>query len=108
MKDMLKKKIVLFPLILFGQLVITLTIAIVFNLETTNSVLSAIYAYILCFTIICFLIKILKDHKKQILDADIVLFSLFAVWFLYAMIVVMVINIIYITIAIMLGLVQIS
>jgi len=105
---MLKKKRVLFPLIFFGQLAVFIAIAIIFNLETHNSVLGAIYGYTMCFTIIGFIIKFLKDHKKQILDADVVLLSVFAVWLLYAMIVVMVFTIIYMTIAIMLGLVQIS
>ena len=60
------------------------------------------------FTVIGFLIKILKDHKKQILDADIVLLSVFIVMLLYTAIVAAVITLIYLTIAIAVGIISIG
>lgn len=66
MKKILKKKRILFPLIFLGELAIFITIAIIFDLETNNSLYGVIFAYILFGTFVWFLIKIIKNHKTKL------------------------------------------
>jgi len=105
---MLKKKRVLFPLMFFSHLAVFVAIALIFNLETHNSVLGVIYAYTMGFMVIGFLIKILKDHKKQILDADVFLWSEHVIMLFYVAIAVIIINMIYMAIAIAVGIIEIT
>ena len=66
LKEVLKKKRALYPIILLGELAIVIAIAVIFDLETHNSPFAAVAIYIIGGTIIWFLIKICKDHKSEL------------------------------------------
>ena len=66
MRGILKRKRVLFPLILLGESAIFITIAIVFNLGMSNSIFNAVNAFVMNFTVAIFLAKIIKDHKTEL------------------------------------------
>jgi len=83
MKQMIKKKKVSFPLIFFGQIIIFIAIANIFGLETGNSLLGGIYAVIMFFTLMWFLIKIIKDHKTELNRVTVPLIGISIIWVLY-------------------------
>ena len=83
MKKILNQKKVLFPLIFVTELVILIVIANIFDLETDNTLYGAAFAYILFITIIWFLIRIIKDHKKELSVMVIPLYKTSVLHFLY-------------------------
>jgi len=82
-KQMLKKKRILFPLIFFGEIAITIIIAHVFGLETSNSPLGAVFSFVMGFTFIIFLLKIIKDHKAELIAIRIPFIEISIIWVLY-------------------------
>ncbi|MCL2457013.1 MAG: hypothetical protein FWD19_05650 [Defluviitaleaceae bacterium] len=99
-KNLFKKKRVLFPLIFFGEIIIVLVIGEIFNLETNNSPLGAVYAYVMGFTLLGFIFKILKDHKSEISNMKIPLWGS-VLGSLYLVIVILIVNMIALTIKIL-------
>jgi len=59
-------KFALLILILMVELVVFITIAYVFDFETENSLFGAIAIYTIVGTLIGFLVKIIKDHKREL------------------------------------------
>ena len=66
MRKRLKQKKVLFPLIFLAELIVIVTIANIFDLETDNTLYGGVSVCILGITIILFLVRIIKDHKKEL------------------------------------------
>ena len=65
-KQQLKKKRFLFPLIFLGWIAIVSIIANVFGLETENTMFGGISVLVMFSTCIWFLIKTIKDHKAKL------------------------------------------
>ena len=61
-----KQKRFLYPSALVLQISAVLLIGHLFGLETANSLLGLIWAYIFFGTIVYFLIKIIKEHKAML------------------------------------------
>ena len=95
MKNMLKKKRVLFPLIFLGELAIVIIIAIIFDLEMGNSLYGDVTVSITFATFVWFLFRIIKDHKAELSKMRIPLFEFLSVlgWIYFA-IVIMIIGLI--------------
>ena len=83
MKNFLRKKRFLFPTVFVVQILIVIVIANVFSLETHNSLLGSIYAVVMVATIICFLVKIIKDHKTALTDIKIPFVEISVIWIFY-------------------------
>lgn len=66
LKEALKKKKILFPLISIVQLVILVTIANVFDLETEDTLFGGVFVLVVFGTFIGFLIKIIRDHGDEL------------------------------------------
>jgi len=95
MKDIIKKKRVLFPLIFFGEIIIIAVIAKIFDLETSNSPLGIIYAYIMDFTLIGFLIKIRKDYKSTIAKMEMPARLIVLGWFYFLMFILITVMVLF-------------
>ena len=74
-KEIIKKKKILFPIIFLGELVVLTAVAIIFDLEINNTLYGLIFVYILFITIVIFLIKIIKDHKLELSTMKLPLFG---------------------------------
>ena len=83
MKEMLKQKRVLFPIIFCAELVLILSIASIFNLETDNTLFGGIAIYVIFCTLVWFLIRIIKDHKIQLSTMKIPLYGFNVLNYLY-------------------------
>ena len=104
MKDFLKRKRILFPLIFFGQIAIVAIISLIFELETDNSPLGVAYAYIMGFTVIWFATKIIKEHKTELIDKKVPFMGqLTILGMLYTLIAVMIFVLGIITVSILTG-----
>ena len=82
-KDVIKKKRVLFPLIFLGELGVLIAVANIFSLETDNTLYGLIFVYILFITIVVFLIRIIKDHKNELSTIKLPLSGGSVLWSLY-------------------------
>jgi len=82
-KKILKQKKILFPFIFLVELAILIAIAIIFNLETDNSLYGAVFAFVIWGTFLWFLIKIVKDHKTKLSTVKIPLFGISSTWLFY-------------------------
>ena len=91
MRNLLKKKRVLFPLIFLGELAIVIIIAIIFDLETGNSLYGEISSSIMFATFVWFLFRIAKDHKTKLSAIKIPLFEISVIWVIYYAIAIIVI-----------------
>jgi len=85
------KKRILFPLVFFSEIAIVIIIAKIFGLETENSLLGWIYAFVMVLTIIWFLIKIIIDHKAKLSTAKVPLLGTSVIVNLYFIIALLII-----------------
>jgi hypothetical protein len=99
MKNIIKKKRVLFPIIFFGEIAIVAVIAIIFDLETGDSPLGVAYAYVMAFTLMGFVLKILKDHKTELSNMELP-FVGSIIWMLYTVFIVIIFVLVILTISI--------
>jgi len=101
-KNALKKKRVLFPLILFFELAIITIIARVFSFETENSLYGLISAYIIFITFVVFIFMIIKDHKVKLVSTKIPYIDISVLWvFYFAMVLIIFILVIIAPLALM-------
>jgi len=100
---LIKKKRIMFPLIFFGQIGLIAAIANAFDLETANSPLGMIYAFIMCCTLICFLVKILKDHRAWVSVTKIPFFGFFVKEMLYLAMAILTVSLIVLILTVLLS-----
>jgi len=77
---------------ILGELLIFIAIAIIFNVNTKNSLYGTICVYILFGTLSWFLLKIVKDHKNELSNIKIPLFELPILWMIYLAVLVIIIS----------------
>ena len=65
-KELLKKKRVLYPVILFCEIAVFILLAAILNLEYRTSWLRIVYVMTMCSTLISFSYAIIKDYKTRL------------------------------------------
>jgi len=92
MKNLLKRKRVLFPIIFFGQILVFILLSAVFSYEFEDTTLNLVPTFAMLATFIWFLLKVSRDYKEKLSSIKIPPFNIPIVALFYLVVVILIIN----------------